>query len=201
LEIVQSLQRIGRQRAAYDIWRTLPDVPKEDANSALANGSFEQPIDLGSSAPFLTWRIVPAQGFTVGLDPQVFSAGRLGLRLRFDVKENIALILAEQVAVVTPRTAYRLQYRVKTEELQSLSTPFVVVQDATDDKRLSVASAALSVGSAEWTEYKTDFVTPAATEAVVVRLMRMPCSEPPCPLSGRVWFDEFQLTAIGKKAP
>ena len=92
-----------------------------------------------------------------------------------------------------------MRYAVKTEELQSLSTPFVSIQDAADDKRLSVVTAALSVGTANWTEYKTEFVTPAATEAVTVRLMRMPCSEPPCPLKGRLWFDEFQLTQKSEK--
>ena len=197
--IIESLQRIGRYRAAYDIWRKAYAEPVADANSALANGSFEQPIELGAGAPFLTWQILTPVGVTVGLDPQVFAAGGLSLRLRFDVKENIALILAAQTVPVQPRTAYRLRCLVKTEELQTLSAPFIAIQDPADEKRLSVVAPALSAGSADWTEYKTDFVTPPATEAVTVRLMRMPCQEPPCPLTGRVWFDEFQLSE--KKTP
>ena len=197
--VVQSLQQIGQPRAAAEIWQKANPAAHADAGSALANGSFEKPIDLNHSEPFLTWQILTPAGVTVGLDPQIFSAGALSLRLRFDVKENIALILATQTVTIKPRTAYRLRYAVKTEELQSLSTPFVSIQDAADDKRLSVVTAALSVGTANWTEYKTEFVTPAATEAVTVRLMRMPCSEPPCPLNGRVWFDDFQLSE--KKAP
>ncbi len=197
--IIESLQRIGRQRAAFDIWRKAFAEPVAEAGSALANGGFEQAIDLGSSAPFLTWQIAAPTGVTVGLDPQVFSAGALSLRLRFDVKENVALIVATQTAPVQPRTAYRLRCMIKTEELQSLSTPFISIQDAADDKRLSITTPAISSGSANWTEYKTDFVTTAATEAVTVRLMRMPCGEPPCPLKGRLWFDEFQLTQKSEK--
>jgi tetratricopeptide (TPR) repeat protein len=193
--IIESLQRIGRQRAAFDIWRKTFAEPVADAGSVLANGSFEQPIDLGSGMPFLTWQIAAPTGVTVGLDPQVFSAGALSLRLRFDVKENVALIVATQTAPVQPRTAYRLHCMVKTEDLQSLSTPFISIQDAADDKRLSVTTPAVSSGSANWTEYQVDFVTTTATEAVTVRLMRMPCQEPPCPLTGRLWFDDFQLTA------
>ncbi|NOT60796.1 MAG: hypothetical protein HOP19_11305, partial [Acidobacteria bacterium] len=192
--IVESLQRIGQHRAAYEIWRKVQAEPVADANSFLSNGGFEQAIDLGSNIPFLTWQVFSPADVTVGLDPQVFSAGSLSLRLRFDTKENIALILAAQTVTVQPRTAYRLRCMVKTEALQSLSTPFIAIQDAADDKRLSVASPSISTGTAEWTEYKTDFVTPAATEAVTVRLMRMPCNEPPCPLTGRAWFDDFQLT-------
>ncbi|MCI0336998.1 MAG: hypothetical protein L0226_05450, partial [Acidobacteria bacterium] len=55
------------------------------------------------------------------------------------------------------------------------------------------ATAPVPTRDNKWTEYEISLDTAAATEAVTVRLQRQPCTEPPCPINGRVWFDDFKL--------
>ena len=47
---------------------------------------------------------------------------------------------------------------------------------------------------AEWTELKTEFSVPEMTEAVTIRLARIGCASPICPISGKAWFDDFNLS-------
>lgn len=194
-QVIEALIYAKRFAAAHEIWRAapLPERPAADAASLLANGGFEQRLALNEAAPFLTWRIAPAGGVRVTLDRKEPRAGQQALRLSFDVQENAPLIIATQTVLVQPATAYRLSFAVRTEELQSLSTPLVEVFDAADPSRLAAASKQFPLGTHEWKDYELEFKTAGKTEAVTVRLQRPPCAEPPCPLHGRVWVDEFKL--------
>lgn len=197
-QVVEALLYVGRFAAAYEVWQAAPhpDRPMPDAGSLLANGGFEQRLALNETAPFLTWRIAPSGGARITLDRKEPRAGQQALRVSFDVQENAPLIVATQTVPVAPAKAYRLSFAARTEELQSLSTPVVEISDAADQARLAAASHQLPTGTHEWKDYVIDFKTTAKTEAVTVRILRPPCAEPPCPLNGRVWMDEFKLRAL-----
>ena len=62
-----------------------------------------------------------------------------------------------------------------------------------NENRLRAATTPLPNGNNDWKEIVLHFVTKAETEAVTVRVQRLPCAEPPCPLSGRLWLDDFKL--------
>jgi Tfp pilus assembly protein PilF len=195
-KLVEALLSVGRFKAAYESWRATnnPSLPQPDAGSLLANGGFEQNFDPATALPFLAWRINSGKGVSVSLDQQNHAAGKLSLRTRFDLAANNTLILATQTAPVKAGAAYRLSFAVKTEELQSLSTPFIGVYDAADEKRLRAAAPPIANGTHDWQEFTLDFTTHAATEAVALRVQRLACAEPPCPLTGRLWLDNFKLT-------
>lgn len=195
-QVVEALIVAKRYAAAHEIWQAAPaaERPAADADSLLANGGFEQRLALNEAAPFLTWRIAPVGGVRVTLDRKEPRAGQQALRLSFDVPGNALLIAATQTVIVQGATAYRLSFAARTEELQSLSTPLVDVFDAADQARLA-ASNQLPLGTHAWKDYELEFKTTAKTEAVTVRIQRPPCAEPPCPLNGRVWLDDFKLRA------
>lgn len=194
---VQALATAGRYKAAAELWRAGQQTygwPQADAESLLANGSFEQNFDPQSTLPLFSWRCAPGPGVTVTLDRVHRAEGKQALRLRFESKDNPTMLLATQTVPVAPQTTYCLAFKYKTDELQSLSTPLVSVQDAADEKRLAVATRPLPNGLQDWQMMTLRFTTKPETEAVTLRVQRLPCADPPCPLYGRLWFDAFALT-------
>ena len=66
------------------------------------------------------------------------------------------------------------------------------IADAADNSKVLASTEPLAA-TADWTNLKTEFVVPAGTEAVVIRLARVPCSVTLCPITGKLWFDDFSL--------
>lgn len=198
--LAEALTNAGQFKAASELWRTANDgtLPRVDNNSLLANGSFEENFDPASTLPLLSWRCLPGSTVSVSLDQQTRAAGQLSLRFRFEQEDNLTLILAAQTAPVKPNTNYCLSLAARTEALQSLSTPLISVTDAANDKSLSVATPPLPNGTHDWQTMTLRFATKPTTEAVTVRVLRLPCAEPPCPLTGRLWLDDFKLAECSK---
>jgi len=185
--------------AAYEAWTsvTMADRPVPDTGSLLANGDFENPLTLNSPVPFLTWFIQPVGGIKISPDRKQPHAGRQSLLLSFAVQGNVPFTAVSQTVPAKPSTNYLLSYAVRTEELKSLSMPFVEVIDAGDAGRFR-AAAPLPFATQEWKPQEIKFTTSPKTEAVTVRVQRPPCPEAPCPMDGRAWLDSFTLTRAAK---
>ncbi len=195
--VTESLVNAGRFAAAYDLWKSAkildPSRPEPDAGSLLANGGFERKFSVNSSTPFYEWRVAPGGVMRVSLDQKEPFEGNYSLRYSFNLDSNTAFTLAAQTMPVKPNKKYCLSFFVRTEELESLSTPFVEVYDAADIKRSHAATAPIPIRTIKWTEYEIAIPTAATTEALTVRLQRQPCPEDPCPIAGRAWFDDFKV--------
>ena len=70
------------------------------------------------------------------------------------------------------------------------------IADAADGKIFG--STAQITGNSDWTNTSINFNAAATTEAVVIRLTRENCQTGICPVSGKVWFDDFSLAANNK---
>jgi hypothetical protein len=193
--VTESLVNAGRFAAAYDIWSRadIPDRPSADAHSLLANSSFEQTFASESKTPFYAWRTGRPAGVRVTLDRKEVIAGEQSLRVSFNVEENAAIILAAQTVPVEPKKRYCLSFFARTEELESLSTPLVELYDSADIKRARAATVPFPTRDNKWAENIISLETVADTEALTVRLLRPPCAESPCPISGAIWLDDFKL--------
>jgi len=203
-KVTEALFNTGNFNRAYEVWTSvdIPNRPAPDRDSLLSNGGFEGALSSGQKTPFLTWRINPIPGAKLLQDGKEPRDGRRSLRAGFDVRGNTYFIIASQTVPAKPSTGYRLTFSIKSEKLMSLSNPFVEVFDSAyvldQRNRVRVATPQLPNGESEWTDYKLEFTTGAQTEAVTVRILRPACPEPPCPIEGHVWFDEFKLTEKAK---
>jgi tetratricopeptide (TPR) repeat protein len=194
--VTESLVNAGRFAAAYDIWSKaeIPDRPSADAHSLLANSSFEQTFASESKTPFYAWRTSrPVAGVRVTLDRKEPAAGEQSLRVGFNVEQNAAIILATQTVPAQPKKRYCLSFFARTEGLESLSTPLVEIYDSADMKRARAAPAPFPTRDNNWAESVISLDTVADTEALTIRLLRPPCAESPCPISGVIWVDDFKL--------
>lgn len=185
--------------AAYEVWSSAPTAsrPAPDENSLLSNGSFEKQLALNSPEPFLAWQIARIGGVKISLDRKSPFAGQQALRAGFEVKENVPMMLLTQTLPVKPSTNYLFSYAAKTEELQGWSMLSVEVVDAATGGRLG-GGAPLPNGSHDWKTEQVNFTTDANTEVITVRFHRLPCSDPPCLLTGRVLLDSFKLNEQGR---
>jgi hypothetical protein len=199
-QVSTALFYAGDMTAAYEVWNSapIPDRPAPETDSLLANGNFENQPSLDSKVPFLTWRIAPIGGVKVSLDRKAPNKGQQSLRIGFEVRENIPQTFFTQTVMVKPSTSYQLNYAVKAEELRGWSMLTLEVVDAADAGRLRATNAPLPNGSIEWREEQLKFTTTAKTEAITVRFQRQPCPDPPCLLTGRVFFDAFKLNEVVK---
>ena len=94
---------------------------------------------------------------------------------------------------VQPNKEYEFECYVMTERLESASTPFVQIVDASDDASLA-RSGTTADGNNNWQRVSLSFRTGAKTEAVKIKIMRDPCVENAvCPIFGTVWYDDFDL--------
>ncbi len=203
-KVTEALFYTGNFNKAYEVWTSveIPNRPTPDTGSLLSNGDFENTASRDQKTPFLTWWINPPPGAIVLQDLKEPRAGKLSLRAGFDVRGNVGFILASQTVLAKPSTNYLLTFSIKTDKLQSLSTPLVEAFDSAyalaQGNQVRVATQQLPNGESDWTDYKLEFKTGPKTEAVTVRIQRPPCPEPPCPIEGHIWFDNFKLVEKGR---
>jgi hypothetical protein len=168
----------------------------------IANGDFEDNFPLNSTVPFFAWQIKPSTVMRAYLEQKDPYEGRQSLRFSFSLVGNTPITLATQTVPVKPDKRYCLSFYVKTDGLESLSTPYVEIFDSADPARARVATTHFPTQSNKWTRYGITIGTAAETEALTIRLQRQPCTVPPCPLEGRIWFDNFGLNECsGVKKP
>ena len=65
------------------------------------------------------------------------------------------------------------------------------ILDATDNKVL--ASADAQANAKDWLPLTADFTVPANSQGVIIRLGSAVCKSALCPISGKIWFDNFSL--------
>ena len=170
------------------------EVNTPDAGSLLSNGDFERDLKIGPLAPFTIWRLTATKGLSVSRNNQQHTSGTNSLQLNFDIGGNVGFVVIEQLVPIKPSTSYRLSFAAKIEELITLSAPLVEVYDPANLQRLRITTKPFPLGTSTWQDYTTNFTTTAATEAVMVRVLRPACGEPPCPIRGKIWLDNFKLS-------
>jgi len=191
--IVSSL--IGAQRFydAMHVWNELaPDESSRASTDQIMDGGFEADIAHGPEAVF-GWQVKQANQMQIGIDPSHAHTGVRSLRLLFQVHSRLDSINISQLVPVSANTQYDFEYYVKTEKLQSGSTPVIQVVEAADNSVLAFSESA-GTGDNDWKRVALSFKTGTKTQAVIVRTVREGCGETPvCPIFGMMWYDDFRF--------
>jgi hypothetical protein len=197
--LMKALVAAEHYRAAQDVLR---DVAVEGVASALVagqftNGGFENDVGTGGALLF-GWQVTSIPQAQIAVDPNYHHTGARALRILFKSPSTLDFKNVSQLVVVEPGVQYRFSCFVRTEDLKSAGTPLVEILDGADERNVLGSSAPLAVGKSEWQQVTIDFNSPAATEAVKVRIARAACvGDPVCPIYGIVWYDDFNLQRLG----
>jgi tetratricopeptide (TPR) repeat protein len=186
---------IGAQRFydAMHVWNELaPDESSRASIERMIDGGFEADITHGREAVF-GWQVKQANQMQIGIDPSHAHTGVRSLRLLFQVNSRLDSINVSQLVPVSANTQYDFEYYVKTEKLQSGSTPAIQIVEAADGSVLASSDSA-GTGDNDWKRVALSFKTGTKTQAVIVRTVREGCGETPvCPIFGMMWYDDFRF--------
>ena len=189
-----ALLAAGRMRKALEVYRHYSGGGHQVAAGQVINGGFEAEVGGPGASPF-DWVVKSVPQAQMGLDAKSPRGGSRSLRVVFSAPNDFALGQFTQIVLVEPQTRYRLTHFFRTEDLKGIATVFVEVV-AAGGRRLA-AGAPVPAGTNEWREASIEFTTPPAGEAVEVRVVREACAEAPCPLFGKLWYDDFNLQRVG----
>ncbi|HEX7316893.1 MAG TPA: carbohydrate binding domain-containing protein [Pyrinomonadaceae bacterium] len=157
------------------------------------DGGFETEIAPGGRSLF-GWNVTQQAGSQVAIDARGARGGRRALRVAFGASGQVDFRNVTQVVAVEPGAHYRLSYFIKTDELRSTATLSVTV---TEGDTTLAASAPAPQGTQDWQPVSFEFTAGPKTEAVLVRIVRVPCADGVCPIYGKIWYDDFNLERAG----
>ncbi|HXH69857.1 MAG TPA: hypothetical protein VNI60_05860 [Pyrinomonadaceae bacterium] len=154
----------------------------------IVNGGFEEEVKTKDVGVF-EWQI--ADGFKpqIGFDDVQKRSGNRSLVIIFNSPDGKDFRGISQTVAVEAGKTYKFETFYKSELKTSAALDWEIV-DATDGKIL--ATTGTTSTNADWISLKAEF-TAANTEAVTLRLAREACKLTVCPISGKVWFDDFSI--------
>ncbi len=166
----------------------LPETERFTAGN-IFNGDFEKNVE-SANARIFNWRISDGTQPQISLDGSQKHSGERSLIILFNSSTGKESRDVQQTIVVESGKTYKFEafYRA---DLKALSTVKWEIVDANDGTVLA-STEALPV-SANWSPLTAEFTTSATTQAVTLRLAKVPCKLSICPISGKVWFDDLSL--------
>jgi tetratricopeptide (TPR) repeat protein len=190
-EIYNKMLEAKRYRTALQIFADINESEeKRFAVGSITNGGFEANINPQNPSVF-EWKIGEGVEPQVLIDKTQKRSGGISLVIVFNNKDGKAFRSISQAVAVEANKKYVFETFYKSELKTSTTFKWEIVDAANNDKIL--ASTEAIAAEADWTSLKTEFVVPEATEAVMIRLARVPCGTTLCPVFGKLWFDDFSL--------
>ncbi|MFL6256029.1 MAG: carbohydrate binding domain-containing protein [Pyrinomonadaceae bacterium] len=163
------------------------------------DGGFESEIAPGARSLF-GWNVTQGGGQIV-VDARNAHGGRRSLRIAFNAPGQVDFRNVSQTLAVEPGARYRLSFFVKTDDLRSTATLSVLISEPAAPETLLAGSVPVPQGTQDWQQVAFEFTAGPKTEAVLVRVVRVPCAEGVCPIYGKIWYDDFNIERAGGRAP
>jgi len=192
--IIASLKKEHRYHDALKVWNDIANDRMRAEVGSIFDNSFEEANSYDLDSPF-GWQVSSAPQVSIGVDENESQKGVRSLHWIFQVRTNVGPVQASQLVPVQPQTEYEFEGYVRTDDLESGSTPVIEIVDPVDEKTI-VSSPAAPRGTNNWNRVNLTFKTPEKLEAVVVRVVRTSCvseETPICPIFGSVWYDNFSI--------
>ena len=188
-ELLKQLLQAKKFRAALDVQTQMaaPDSEKPVPDK-ITNAGFEAAVNTGNASGF-EWQIAGGAQPAIGVDDKQKTGGNFSLVIAFNSPNGQDFRSVQQTVVVSPNKTYKFEVSARSDLKTSTSVKWEIV-DAADGKILAATQAV--PGNSDWSKLTATFTAPSS-EAVTLRLARTACSTPVCPISGRVWFDDFKL--------
>ena len=170
------LESLGKWHEASHIF-SFPKPP-----DSFYNGSFEAESIQGG----FDWRWASTDDADVRRDTTAAKDGLASLMVSFSGKQNIDFAGVAHDLVVEKGKHYSVTFWMKTEGISTNEGMFVDVIGCQDCK-----PSEKQTGTTYWQQFRIPFT--AASDAVTVRLRRVPTTKLDNLLQGKVWLDAFDL--------
>ena len=154
----------------------------------ISNDGFE--TDIKPNTDVFGWQIAEGVQPQIGFDIAQKKGGNQSLVIVFNSPNGQDFRSLSQVVVVESGKSYVFEAQFKSN-LKTAATLKWEIVDVSEGKILATTEAVAAV--ADWSSLKADFTVPENTQAVTIRLAREVCKTTACPISGKIWFDDFNL--------
>lgn len=182
----------GKYRNALQIQNQISEADGEaPALGKIFNGGFENEVAAAKSDIFV-WQIADGTNPQIGFDDAQKHGGTRSLVIIFNSLDGKEFRQISQSVAVESNKKYTLEFFYKSA-LKTSSTLKWEIIDASNGNLLA-ATEGIAADS-DWTKLQTEFTAPENTEAVMLRLARDTCQSSICPITGKVWFDDFNLVS------
>ena len=111
------------------IW--FPAAAYRTGEGKFVDGGFEDDL-ISQSGSVFGWQVKSLQQVQVGIDPNRGHNSTRSLRIVFQVPSHLESISVSQLVPVRPDTEYDFECYVRSQDLQSASTPRIEIADAAD---------------------------------------------------------------------
>lgn len=188
--LLQALLNAKRFRDALSLRTQIDSSNAEKFKiGQISNGGFEAAVS-ATGADIFDWKIDDGIQPQIGFDDQQKHGDNRSLVIVFNSPGGKDFRNVQQMIAVESSQKYKLEIFTRSD-LKSSATVAWEIIDAADNKVL--ASTAAVSNNSEWTPLSAEFTTAPTTQAVILRLAQATCPTTLCPISGKVWFDDFSL--------
>lgn len=156
----------------------------------IANGGFENEIQTKTDSIF-DWSIADGLHPVIGFDNNEVKDGTRSLVYIFNSDDGRDYRIVSQTIAVRSNAKYTLKFFYKSA-LKTNSTIKCDVINPFDGSLIAATEPIKAVS--DWMEVSLDFTVPENTQGIVIKMIRDACKSPICPISGKVWLDDFSLT-------
>jgi tetratricopeptide (TPR) repeat protein len=165
-----------------------PDEEKFSVG-VIFNPDFEQNVKPANASVF-DWKLGEAIQPQISLDASQKQSGGRSLIMLFNSADGKQMRTVDQIVAVESGKNYKVEgfYR---SDLKGLGVVKLEILDATDNKVL--ASADAQAVMKDWSSLAAEFSVPATSQGIIIRLGSVACKSALCPVSGKIWFDNFSL--------
>ncbi|MGI9054999.1 MAG: tetratricopeptide repeat protein [Pyrinomonadaceae bacterium] len=189
-DIYNQLVGAGKFRYARTVKASLVSQENTDIFGKITNGGFENNVRQQKS-DFFDWQIAEAAQPLIGFDDRIKHDGNLSLVIIFNSPNGQDFRAVSQTVAVKAGKSYQFQAFYKSES-KALGTLRWEILNAADRSVLAATEAIAE--NSDWSKLAAAFSVPENTEAVIVNLVRVNCGSTFCPISGKIWFDDFSLS-------
>lgn len=188
-EIYNLLFNAGKIRYAKIIRSALDGNQSSDVFGNITSGGFDSNIKQEKTDLF-DWQIGAGAQPLIGFDDKIKHGGNMSLVIIFNSPNGQDFRTYSQIVAVEAGKTYRFKGFYKAELKTDATLNWEIVNSA-DNSVISSTDAIAA--NADWTSFESTFTVPQNSEAVIIRLARVKCHTATCPISGKVWFDDFSI--------
>ncbi len=188
VELLREMLAAKKYRHALKVQEQAADA-ENFVLGKISNGNFETNVKTKEASIF-EWQIADGVQPQIGFDDKEKHNGNKSLVLIFNSNDGKEFRSVSQTVAIESGKRYTFEAFYKSDLKTGATLKWEIV-DASDEKILIATEPILR--NSDWTNLKAEFISRENTEAVTLRLVRETCNSLICPISGKVWFDDFSL--------
>ena len=193
VQIAAMFLAANRFRLAAGVSADLSDAQAGKTETGkIFDGGFEFGVKLRGAGSF-EWQIAEGTQPQIAISRTQKHGGESSLLIAFNTTQASEFRTVSQTVAVEPAATYEMEFYYRSE----LKTGFTVrweIANANDNA--AIASSEPVLANSGWATIRTKFTVPAASDGVIIRLVRNRCPSTVCQMNGSLWLDDVSIKKL-----